>query len=67
MGKQLKPGQVWTKNGRERVIVRFDGTHMYYKTKKDIQNDTVTRSLRSTFRNWLTARDNRAVLIKEVE
>jgi hypothetical protein len=65
MGKQLKPGQVWMKNGRERTIVQFDKVHMYYKTKKDIKEGTMTCVLRSTFRNWLTARDNRATLLKE--
>jgi hypothetical protein len=65
MGKQLKPGQIWGKNGRERVIVKFDRQYMWYKTKKDIINNTMSKAKRSSFRNWLTARDNRAVLIKE--
>lgn len=50
---QLKEGQVWVKGNREKTIVNFDDTYMRYRTKKDIQDGTVTTVYRSSFRDWI--------------
>ncbi|WAB25378.1 hypothetical protein M5_0200 [Lysinibacillus phage vB_LfM_LysYB2] len=49
----LAPGQVWKKKNRTRKIVKFDDVHMYFKTKQDEREGTVSRVYRSSFRDWL--------------
>lgn len=58
----LAVGQVWKKKRRTREIVMFDDTYMYFKTKQDKREGTVSRVYRSSFRDWLFSG---AVLQKE--
>jgi hypothetical protein len=50
---RLKEGQIWVKGNREKRIVSFDDTYMKYQTKKDINDNSVTKVYRSVFRDWV--------------
>jgi len=55
----LLRGQTFIKGGRERVLVKFTGSHVWFKTKKDLKNNTVSCVQRNSFREWVTHRDVR--------
>lgn len=53
----LAIGQVWINGKQEREIWGFNKHHMFYLTKKDKEEGTVTCTSRSVFRRWLFSKD----------
>lgn len=51
----LAIGQVFVKGNREKTILHFNEFYMYYQTKTDIKNGTITGVRRSIFRKWLNS------------